>query len=93
MQKELSDNGYDIFILGINQVGFDSANAQFTEGRDIPWLQDQESIQLWEAWNVQYRDVYIFDETLTLRDVFNLTQYDLNATENYASLLTLLSTL
>ena len=93
MQKQLTEEGFETHIIGINQVGLEAANEQFTEGRDIPWLQDQNDVRLWTSWNVQYRDVYIFDETLTLRNVFNLTAHDLNNTDNYDALFTLLTTL
>jgi hypothetical protein len=93
MQNELTELGYDIFILGINEFGFEIANEQVTEERDIPWLQDQEDVLLWTNWDVQYRDVHIFDETQTLREVINLSQFDLNNPENYASFIHTLTTL
>ena len=93
MQKELTEEGYDIYILGINEYGFDVSNEQVTQGRDIPWLQDQEDILLWTTWGVSYRDVLIFDEDLILRDVINLSQFDLRDESNYASFLNSLTTL
>ena len=93
MQEELFEQGYDIYILGINQSGFEISNEQVTEGRDIPWLQDQESVLMWDKWSVQYRDVIIFDETLTMRDVINLSHFDLRDESNYASMINTLTTL
>ena len=93
MQQELSEQGYDIYIIGINEVGFEAANEQVTEGRDIPWLQDQEDTLMWNEWKVQYRDVLIFDEELTIRDVINLSQFDLRDEGNYSSMLNTLTTL
>ena len=93
MQQELLEQGYDIYIIGINEVGFEIANEQVTEGRDIPWLQDQEDILMWNEWKVQYRDVLIFDEELTIRDVINLSQFDLRDEDNYSSMLNTLTTL
>lgn len=93
MQNELTDLGYNTFILGINEFGFAIANEQVTEGRNIPWLQDQEDVLIWENWNVKYRDVYIYDETLSLREVINLSHFDLNDPENYASFIHTLTTL
>lgn len=93
MQNTLIEEGFQTYIIGVNQVDLESTNAQFTDGRDIPWLQDRNDVRLWDSWNVQYRDVYIFDETLTLRDVFNLTENDLNEATNYDTLLTILTTL
>ena len=93
MQEELSEQGYDIYILGINESGFEIANEQVTEGRDIPWLQDQDDILMWNEWNVQYRDVLIFDESLTIRKVINLSGFDLRDENNYSTMITTLTTL
>lgn len=93
MQEELLEQGYDIYILGINESGFDVANEQVTEDRDLPWLQDQENVLMWNEWGVKYRDVLIFDESLTIRDVINLSQFDLREESNYASMLNTLTTL
>ena len=93
MQEELFEQGYDIYIIGINESGFEVSNEQVTEDRDLPWLQDQESILMWNEWGVQYRDVLIFDESLTIRDVINLSQFDLREESNYASMLNTLTTL
>ena len=93
MQEELFEQGYDIYILGINESGFEIANEQVTEGRDIPWLQDQDDILMWNEWNVQYRDVLIFDESLTIRKVINLSGFDLRDENNYSSMITTLTTL
>ena len=93
MQKELTEQGYDIYILGINQYGYDVANEQVTQDRDIPWLQDQEDVLLWTQWSVNYRDVLIFDEDLNLRNVINLSQFDLRDEDNYSSFLNTLTTL
>jgi hypothetical protein len=93
MQKELTEQGYDIYILGINQYGYDVANEQVTQDRDIPWLQDQEDVLLWTQWSVNYRDVLIFDEDLNLRNVINLSQFDLRDEDNYSSFLNTITTL
>ena len=93
MQQELNDNGFDMQILGINKIGLEEYNPTMTEGRDIPWLQDTLEVELWSAWNVKYRDVFIFDETLTLRDVINLSQNDLNDTDIYDDFFETLTTL
>ncbi|MAA78268.1 MAG: hypothetical protein CL916_03335 [Deltaproteobacteria bacterium] len=93
MQEEIFEQGYDIYILGINQVGFEIANEQVTEERNIPWLQDQESVLMWDEWEVQYRDVLIFDESLTIRTVINLSQFDLRDENNYSSMFNTLTTL
>ena len=93
MQQELNDKGFDMQILGINKIGLEEYNPTMTEGRDIPWLQDTLDVELWSAWGVKYRDVFIFDETLTLRDVINLSQNDLNDTDIYDDFFETLTTL
>ncbi len=93
MQEELFDQGYEIYILGINESGFEIANEQVTEGRDIPWLQDHDDVLMWSEWGVQYRDVLIFDESLTMREVINLSRFDLRDESNYSSMITTLTTL
>ena len=93
MQTQLEDAGFQIYILGINETGFESANQQVTEGRDIPWLQDTADVLMWDRWHVTYRDVIIFDETLEQRAVFNLSRNDLNDSSIYQELYDLLTTL
>ena len=93
MQTQLEEAGFQIYILGINETGFESANQQVTEGRDIPWLQDTAEVLMWDRWNVTYRDVIIFDETLEQRAIFNLSRNDLNDSSIYQELYYLLTTL
>ena len=93
MQEELFAQGYEIYILGINESGFEIANEQVTEDRDIPWLQDQADVLIWNEWGIQYRDVLIFDESLTMRKVINLSAFDLRDESNYSSMFTTLTTL
>ena len=45
----------------MNQTGLQSGNASITAGRDLPWLQDTASANVWGAWNVTYRDVVVLD--------------------------------
>ncbi|MGE3776950.1 MAG: hypothetical protein AB7F89_07195, partial [Pirellulaceae bacterium] len=55
----------DIQIIGVNEFGQSSANAQMMSGRSLPWLQDgdangnQESDIWYDSWSVTYRDVVI----------------------------------
>lgn len=87
IQSELEEDGYPIQIIGVNGIGYESANERVTEGRDIPWLQDLEETDAWSLWEVQYRDVYILDQQGQLRFIYNLTTHDL-ANPTYASELT-----
>ena len=93
MQKELSEQGYEIYFLGINETGFESANGTVTEGRDLPWLQDTADVNMWNRWSVNYRDVIIFDEELNMRERYNLSTFNLNEEMYYNELYSLLTSL
>ena len=73
-----------IRILGINQIGAESGNAVTCNGRDIPWLQDTDTDQVWAEWQVTYRDVVVLDDNNTQAAVYNLTFNDLGDPSNYA---------
>ncbi len=60
------------------------------EGRDIPWLQDTEEANWWGNWDITWRDVVILDRDGNQADVVNLLEHDLEDTEEYAALKTLL---
>jgi hypothetical protein len=83
MQTHFDDNNLPIQIIGVNQTGFEVGNSSFTEGRDIPWLQDIESIDVWTAWDVEYRDVYILDQDHQLRYIYNLSSNNLGDNDKY----------
>ena len=51
----------------------------------LPWLQDDET-DVWSLWNVTYRDVYIVAPDLTLVDIYNLTEYDLQDENDFEAL-------
>ena len=70
-------------IVGINEAGFESANAQMCDGRDLAWLQDTEEDDVWNTWVHQYRDVRILDREGFEVYVYNLTDNDLAETANY----------
>ena len=80
MQTELPD----VAILGVNETGYESSNETFCEGRDLPWLQDTPESNIWTAWGVVYRDVFILDAEGTLLEVYNLSMNDLSV--NYEEL-------
>jgi hypothetical protein len=90
MQAELPDS---IAIIGVNEVGFDSGNEGFTQGRDLPWLQDTEEQAVWAQWSVSYRDVVLVDPNGKIAGVFNLTLYDLGQNGDYEDLRDALLTL
>lgn len=67
----------DVFLLGVNGVGYESGNTAASTGRDIPWLQDTTAANAWAAWSVTYRDVVILDRHQELFATYNLTTHDL----------------
>jgi hypothetical protein len=70
-------------LAGINGIGFESGNDLMTDGRDIPWLQDITSEDVWTSWEVVYRDVVILDADNHIIDTYNLTSHSLGTTANY----------
>ena len=74
------------YIVGINEEGRESGNEGFTEGRDLPWLQDSISTDVWGLWEVDYRDVIVLDPDNQFFAVYNLSLNDLNVEENYREL-------
>jgi hypothetical protein len=60
------------------------------EGRDIPWLQDTEEANWWGSWGIIWRDVVILDRDGNKVDVVNLTDHNLEDTEEYAAFKALL---
>jgi hypothetical protein len=95
MQSELDENypELDIEILGINQLGQEAGNANATSGKSIPWLQDVDADQdgrsdVWaNSWPVQWRDVAIVDADNVQIDVYNVTTFNLENPDNYATLM------
>ena len=60
------------------------------EGRDIPWLQDTEEANWWGSWGITWRDVVVLDRDGNEVDVVNLTDHNLEDTEEYAAFKALL---
>lgn len=70
-------------------MGFESGNATFCEGRDLPWIQNTAELDVWTVWGGGYRDVLILDEENVPAAVYNLTTHDLADAANYAELIQL----
>ncbi|MCO4745894.1 MAG: hypothetical protein KC912_13955 [Proteobacteria bacterium] len=86
MQDELTTAGLDVTIFGVNQAGHESGVVTFTTGRDIGLLQDTAAVNVWTAWGVAYRDVYIVDGDNNVVGVYNLTVSNLAEQTNYDEL-------
>ncbi len=81
----------DMAMLGVNQAGLDYGNETFTEGVDLPWLQDVDAdgdghFDVWTSWDVLPRDVVILDAQNRPVATYNLTTHDIADAENYATL-------
>lgn len=76
----------------MNPANLEIGNAEATEGRDIPWLQDVdedgdgESDNWLTSWPFTYRDVVIVDANSVAVDTFNLTVKSLEEPDSYATL-------
>ena len=92
MQRELDelDTPMEVEILGINGVGFDVLNESICDGRDIPWLQEQEDSLIWQPWEITYRDVVIVGPDNAPIASYNLTENDLGVQAKYDELMDLI---
>ncbi|MEM6927404.1 MAG: hypothetical protein AAF602_10765 [Myxococcota bacterium] len=80
----------DAVVLGVNGVGYESANDTITDGRDLPWLQDTPEAAVWDLWRIVYRDVVVLDTDGVVVGVVNLTTHDLGDEAAYDALHSLL---
>jgi hypothetical protein len=80
------DPSLDLEGHGLNAVGHEEGNAQACEGRTLAWLQDQPGVDVWEVWDIAYRDCVVLDASNRVYAIYNLTLHDLNATENFEEL-------
>ena len=87
----------DIGIIGVNELGYGgclpkqadvecSGNVAMTNGRDLPWLQEDESNNVWDQWAVNYRDVVILDADNRIFAIYNVTDHNLSQPDGYAGL-------
>ena len=88
MQSELDSQETlrPIYILGVNDIGLESGNANMTAERVLPWLQPTTDENVWTLWEVVYRDVVILGPGNEQLSTFNLTVNDLSDPLNYATL-------
>lgn len=75
-----------VTLYGVNGVGYESGNADFTDGRDIGLLQDTTAEQAWTQWDPTYRDVVVLNADNEVVGVFNLTGNSLAVQANYDTL-------
>ena len=81
----------DIEVLGVNDWAAGMGNEYISQGRDIAWLQDVDSdnngvSDIWEQWDVTFRDVVILDANNEKVADYNLTVHNLSNPQNYDTL-------
>ena len=76
----------------MNESGgnYASGNALAASGRDIPWLQDSVEQDVWDVWDVGYRDVIVVDADGVYLATFNLSANNLANSGNFDALKDLL---
>lgn len=80
----------NIELVGVNMAGFESGVSAMAEGRDLPLLQDTDSVDATTEWAAVYRDVVIVDADNRRVTAYNLTEHNLAEPANYAELRALL---
>ena len=88
MQTELEESHpeLEIKLLAINQINAENGVNNFNEGHSLPMVQDSTTEGIWTSWQGSWRDVYILDNNNQLIEVFNLTMYNLQDSNNYNAL-------
>jgi len=87
LQQDLNKNlpSSEVNIVAVNEVGHHGANETASALTDLPLIQDTRAEDVWNNWNVTYRDVQVFDSDGEVTGVFNLSSSsnDLNRSANY----------
>ena len=81
--------GHEVQLLAINESGYSGLEGMSGLG-DVPVLQDTTAVDVWETWDVTFRDVVILDTDNRKVRSFNLTENDLRVSANYAALKSIL---
>jgi len=92
MQREIAAEKWatTVQIHGVNAAGLESGNAAMCQGRITPWLQDTATAQVYQKWEVTYRDVIIVNQRNEAIAAYNLTSHNLAIQDNYNELKALL---
>jgi len=93
MQTELETKHplLDIHFVGVNRAGLESGNAEMTDGKSIPWLQDMDhdsdgSSDVWADWGAGHLDLVVLDGNNELLAKTNLSAHPLEDQENHDAL-------
>lgn len=92
MQDELAADtlNLEVVISGVNDKASAAGVPDMCNGRDLPFVQDADSTNVWGAWQVTARDVFVLDAENKVVTIYNLTQHDLADPVNYETLKTIL---
>ena len=79
----------DFEIIGVNEFGQESGNDLITE--NLAWLQDVDAngdsqSDVWDLWDVTYRDVIVLNDANEQFGVFNVTVNNLADSSNFDAL-------
>ena len=89
MQEELNAE-YPELNIQLLAIGRDDADAEelaeMSALGDLPVLWDASVEDVWESWDVTFRDVVVLNENNEKVTAFNLTTYSLGEPANYTSL-------
>ena len=92
LYSDLLNEGYaNIKIIGIN--GINAVNDDLSGmllNNSLPWLQDNNTEDVWNSWGVKIRDLIIFDRNGEYYTKINLTEMDLALEQNYNDIKNLL---
>lgn len=86
MADEFAAAGLDVQLLGINKIPSESGIGSFTDSMDLPVVQDSSDLELWSAWDAEWRDVYLVNRDNVHVATFNLVTHDLREASDYAEL-------
>jgi hypothetical protein len=76
----------NVEVVGINRSDQSGNNHLVTGSRSLPWVQDTIDADLWNSWNVAWRDVRIVSSQQKLAGVYNLSSNNLGLPINRTSL-------
>jgi hypothetical protein len=88
MQAELQAERPDLAIslLAVNAPGLSDGNEDTFAAGSLPLMQDDDTAQVWDRWNAEWRDVQVVDAENHVVQTYNLTENDLGVAENYDTL-------
>jgi hypothetical protein len=75
-----------VAILSVNEAGHEDGLPDVAKTADLPCLQDTPKADVWGAWGVTWRDVYVLNRENEVTAVYNLTKNSLADPANYATL-------